>query len=273
MRPNGKYIYMEDLRTLDSKRPRIAGSVPASLSTVHTPLNIEKWSVYPQPHPDREFAAYLLRGFLEGFRVGFSRGSVTLVPAKKNMASARDHPEVVSAYLHEECEKGRVAGPLGCEAAACVAQISRFGVIPKGHIPGRWRLIVDLSAPANHSVNDGIEAQLCSLEYTSADQAAGIIKELGHRCRLAKIDIKSAYRIVPAHPEDRLLLGMKWQMLTQPSHSACDPHQKSSMRSLTAWHGSYNMRAHSTLFGRFPPTGSSRHGRMCPGPSLDLEGL
>ena len=252
MWPNGKYIYMEDLRTLDSKRPRITGSVPASLATVHTPLNIEKLSVYLQAHPDREFAAYLLRGFLEGFRVGFSRGSVTLVPAKKNLASARDHPEVVSAYLREECEKGRVAGPLGCEAAACVAQISRFGVIPKGHIPGRWRLIVDLSAPANHSVNDGIEAQLCSLEYTSVDQAAGIIKELGHRCRLAKIDIKSAYRIVPAHPEDRLLLGMKWQgqsyVDTVLPFGLRSAPKKSSMRSLTAWHGSYNMRVCGTFY-------------------------
>ena len=28
--------------------------------------------------------------------------------------------------------------------------------------------------------------------------------------RLSKVDIKSAYRIVPIHPEDRLLLGMMW---------------------------------------------------------------
>ena len=29
--------------------------------------------------------------------------------------------------------------------------------------------------------------------------------------RTSKIDIKSAYRIVPVHPEDRPLLGMRWQ--------------------------------------------------------------
>ena len=27
---------------------------------------------------------------------------------------------------------------------------------------------------------------------------------------MAKIDIRSAYRVIPVHPEDRLLLGMRW---------------------------------------------------------------
>ena len=35
--------------------------------------------------------------------------------------------------------------------------------------------------------------------------------ELGKGTLLAKIDIKSAYRVVPVHPEDRPLLGMKFQ--------------------------------------------------------------
>ena len=90
-------------------------------------------------------------------------------------------------------------------------QVSRFGAIPKGHTPGKWRLIVDLSAPEGHSVNDGIDPELCSLEYTSVDQAARVVGSLGRYCRLAKIDVKSAYRIVPVHPRDSLLLGMRWQ--------------------------------------------------------------
>ena len=32
----------------------------------------------------------------------------------------------------------------------------------------------------------------------------------GRGALLAKIDIKSAYRIVGVHPEDHLLLGMLW---------------------------------------------------------------
>ena len=63
-------------------------------------------------------------------------------------------------YLHEECEKRKVIGLVGTEVAKRVVQISKFGVIPKGHSPGKWRLIVDLSSPASHSVNDGIDPRL-----------------------------------------------------------------------------------------------------------------
>ena len=37
--------------------------------------------------------------------------------------------------------------------------------------------------------------------------------ELGHGSLLAKIDIKSAYRLIPVHPHDRKWLGMQWYQL------------------------------------------------------------
>ena len=89
--------------------------------------------------------------------------------------------------------------------------ISRFGVIPKKSQPGKWRLIVDLSHPDGLSVNDGISSALCSLSYASIDKAADIVLRLGRNTQLAKLDIRSAYRIVPVHPEDRWLLGMSWR--------------------------------------------------------------
>ena len=60
------------------------------------------------------------------------------------------------------------------------------------------------------SVNDGIDPALCSLKYTLVEQVAEKVFELGPSA-LAKIDVKSAYRIVPVHPDDRPLLGMLWQ--------------------------------------------------------------
>ena len=60
----------------------------------------------------------------------------------------------------------------------------------------------------DHSVNDGIDARLCSLSYVSVDDIAAALLRLG---RGAKTDIKSAYRQVPVHPDDRHLLGLQWQ--------------------------------------------------------------
>ena len=83
-------------------------------------------------------------------------------------------------------------------------------MVPK-HTPGQWRLIVDLSSPAGHSVNDGISRSLCSLTYVSVDTAVKLVEQLGRGTLLAKVDIQSAYRMLPIHPDDRWLLGMRWE--------------------------------------------------------------
>ena len=70
---------------------------------------------------------------------------------------------------------------------------------------------MDLSYPIEASVNDGIDSGVCSLSYASVDDAADTIIQLGRDTYLAKLDIKSAYRMVPVHPEDRWLLGMRWK--------------------------------------------------------------
>jgi hypothetical protein len=62
-------------------------------------------------------------------------------------------------------------------------------------------------------VNEGIAPDLCSLSYItcSIDDAANIIVKLGSGTQLLKINIKSADGMVPIHPEDCHLLGMKWE--------------------------------------------------------------
>ena len=82
--------------------------------------------------------------------------------------------------------------------------------MPKGHTSGKWCLITDLSFPPGHSVNDGIDPALCSLSYVSIDTVAAVVAALGAGSLLTKIDIKSAYRLVPVHQDDRPLLGVEW---------------------------------------------------------------
>ena len=95
-------------------------------------------------------------------------------------------------------QAGQVLGPVGPEAAGAV-QVNRFSFVPKNHQPSKWRLIVDLSFPRGHSVNDGIEPNLCNLHYTSTDEACKkvVAKERG-TC-LAKFDVEGAFRTVPVH--------------------------------------------------------------------------
>ena len=81
------------------------------------------------------------------------------------MASEFEQPQVIRDYLATEYSEGRVLGPLDPSVLPQV-HTSRFGVIPKGK-SGKWRLIVDMSSPEGHSVNDGICESFCSLSYVT----------------------------------------------------------------------------------------------------------
>ena len=153
---------------------------------------------------------FVLKGISEGFRVGFTYRDSVLVPAKQNLQGAINHPEVVEQYLQTELNLGRLVGPFRPSLTPNV-HISRFGVIPKNHQESKWRLIVDLSFSSGHSVNDGIPKELCSLKYITIDDAISYIVRMGRGTHLAKIDIKSAFTLLPVHVADRHFLGMQWK--------------------------------------------------------------
>ena len=92
--------------------------------------------------------------------------------------SVRQHPQLVQAHIAEEVAARRLLGPLP-EHLALLCHTSPIGLIPKPHQPGRWRLIVDLSAPRGNSVNDAIAPSICHMHYASVADAADIIRELG----------------------------------------------------------------------------------------------
>ena len=75
-------------------------------------------------------------------------------------------------------------------------------------------MITDLSSPQGNSVNDSIDPSLCSLKYAAIDQAIRLIRLVGKGAVLAKMDLKSAYRMVPIHPSDQPLLAVTWQGTT-----------------------------------------------------------
>ena len=160
---------------------------------------------YPEPK-----RSYVLSGIQFGFRVGFVPHLVSLRPRTGNLRSAALHPNVIDSYLAAEVAAGRVAGPLATPPWPHL-HTSPFGVIEKNHQPGKWRLILDLSSPRGHSVNDGIPKDPFSLQYVTVDMAIKALLNLGPGALMAKFDVKAAYRNIPIHPADRFLLGMHWQ--------------------------------------------------------------
>ncbi len=115
------------------------------------------------------------------------------------------YPQVVTDYLQKECSLGRMLGPFSEAEPLPRLHFTRFGAIPKGTNTGKFQLITDLSFPTACSVNDGITPDLCTLAYTTVDVVASQAAVLGVGAQLAKTDIEAAYRLIPVHPQDRIL--------------------------------------------------------------------
>ena len=133
----------------------------------------------------------------------FPNRDARLKSCTHNMPSATQFLQTIDDYLSQELALERIA--VAPQDLVPIVHTSPFGVIPKKHKPGKWRLILDLSSPTGLSVNDGIDKKLCSLAYTSIDEVVKCIISRGQGAMLAKVDIKQAYRNVPVHPNDRLL--------------------------------------------------------------------
>ena len=200
---------MKQLHKLDACRPNNSLELPALLKHIETPVNLATWERAMLSHPDRQFTNFILKGLSEGFRVGYQYDTAELKQEGKNMPCS--NPQVITEYLQNELKANRVVRLSEEEASTAEIHCSSIGIIPKKNKPGKWRLIVDLSSPPGGSVNDGIDKELCSLSYTSVDIIGKKVLSLGKGSLLAKMDIKQAYRMIPVHPDDRHLLGMRWQ--------------------------------------------------------------
>ena len=208
--PSGEaqYQFMDQLLAVDRCRPG-SQCVDSRLTDIVTPVKLETWQTKLAGHPDQRFAHYILAGLQRGFRIGFNHGSASLRQGEGNMKG--DNPQAVADYLKAELEANRLSRLSKAEASTIGVHFSPIGVIPKKGKPGKWRLIVNLSAPSGGSVNDGVDKESIRFSYTSVDAIADRVVALGRGSQLAKMDIKQAYRMIPVHPEDRYLLGMLWE--------------------------------------------------------------
>ena len=134
------------------------------------------------------------------FKIGFHTHLSKLKRAGSNCPSAAEHPSVIDTYLANEVALGRVFGPTSTPSIPNL-HISRFGVIPKKG--NGWRLILDLSFPFEQSVNEGIDKDEFFLKYCRVKDAIDMSVKTGKAALMGKVNIKSAYRIIPVHLSDR----------------------------------------------------------------------
>ena len=93
--------------------------------------------------------------------------------------------QLISNGLQQEIAKGHLIGPLDPQIYPYI-HVSSLGAVPKKHSLNKWHLILDLSYPKGHSINDGIDRKLCSLTYMKVDDVVQQVLSLGKGTLLAK---------------------------------------------------------------------------------------
>ncbi len=170
-----------------------------------SPIKVEALIQLLEKYPNKKSANILKEGFTHGFKLGY-QGERKAREAP-NLKSVVKDPVRAMEKLNKEIDKHRIAGPFkNCPIPNLI--ISPIGLIPKAE-PGKFRLIQHLSYPEGESINDKIDPEVCVVKYASFDEAVRIVVCVGKGALMAKADIESAFRLLPIHPEDFQLLGIK----------------------------------------------------------------
>ncbi|XP_077787077.1 uncharacterized protein LOC144328297 [Podarcis muralis] len=178
-----------------------------SLCLACSPIKLEPLRALLKFYPDRRAAQLLDEGFSKGFRIPVAFTPNSSCPP--NQKSVLERPDIALKKIQKEIAAGRVAGPFATPPIAGL-HISPLGIVPK-KAPGEFRMIHNLSYPKGSSVNDAIPQEMCTVKYSSFDQAVRLVRSFGSGAFLAKCDIESAFRLLPVHPEDHRWLGFKFQ--------------------------------------------------------------
>ena len=154
-------------------------------------------------------AQFLLNGFKNGFSLMYEGPHEP--SNSKNLKSALQYENVVRQKIEKEVKLGRVAGPFETRPLPTL-RVSPIGLVPKKSDKTDFRLIHHLSYPAGQSLNDYINPSNCTVQYTSFDTAIHMVQDLGPKCELFKMDVKSAFRLLPVNPVDFDQLGFTFNV-------------------------------------------------------------
>lgn len=168
-----------------------------------SPIKVDNLQKLLLNYPEREVAQELSEGFLYGFDIKYNGPRMHVM--SKNMTSALELREATFEKLMKEVSLGRMLGPFS-KLPISNLQISPIGLVPKSD--GNWRLITNLSHPHGGGINAFIDDEFSKVIYTSFDTILEKIYDLGKGALLGKVDIKSAFRLMPINPKDFDLLGI-----------------------------------------------------------------
>ena len=180
------------------------GNFNGDLTNIITPIDVDKFEeLLRLTNYDPGETEYLTSGFRLGFDLGY-RGSELRQNRAENIPFTVGNEQEMWGKLLKEVRIGRVAGPFEHIPYSNYIQ-SPIGLVPKAG--NKTRLIFHLSHDFDEqfkSFNSSIAEDMRSVHYNDLDYAIKTCLKLKHKSFfegifLAKSDLTSAFKIVPAH--------------------------------------------------------------------------
>ena len=125
----------------------------------------------------------------------------------KNALSANKHGAMFTETLENWIKEGFVAGPFLSPPLRDFRANSLMAIEQKDKV----RPVLNLSYPKGASYNDNLDEDVIpKVKMASAKQFGQAILKAGQSAVMSKMDMKDAYKHVPAKVEDYRLQGMQW---------------------------------------------------------------
>ena len=200
-------IQMDDLIKARMVREQGYPNMFGTRIPVNSGWNINKLEELLEDYHDKEV--------IEGIKFGWPTGRLPTMPDPhktfKNHQGAIDFPEDLKKYINKEKEKGAIIGPFKKIPFRDRVGISPISTRPKKQSEDR-RIIIDLSFPFGHSVNDGMVKGnylgfQADLKLPRTDDLALRLAQLGPGAYMFKIDLSRYFRQLPLDPADYSMIG------------------------------------------------------------------
>lgn len=126
----------------------------------------------------------------------------------QNTKSCNMFPEHITDAIACWINSGYAAGPFELSEVPSDAKIN--SILCRQKPNGSVRVILNLSAPEDLSVNDGIDTSLFPTIMSSTAKWLACLNSAGIKCLMTKLDWSDAYKHIHVRPEDISLQYFQW---------------------------------------------------------------
>ena len=158
-------------------------------------------------YPDAETLNQVCEDLMRGADIGCT-GEFRLASRSSNARSALDAGEQVTDAVASWVKKGFVYGPVRERDVPSGVKVN--GIMCRPKPDGSVRIILNMSAPAGSSVNEGIDVGMFPAVMSSTGKWLAVLERAGRGCLIMKLDWSDAYKHIRVRKEDVQLQWFFW---------------------------------------------------------------